>query len=568
MAARAATYNPAMARDWRTLDFRNRCATRIASLDTARWSWWQAMRELTRFINPRLGRFLETPNVTGRGRPKNQAIINSTATTSSKRCAAGLMAGICSPSRPWFKLAVGRTKFGEGSPAQQWLALCEERMGIVLSESNFYRSIATMFEDIAVVGTGVMLVYEDFEDVLRCEPVAPGEYYLAVDARLQPSTFGRKIAMTVSQVVGQFGIDRVSENIRTMYTANSLDQEVMISHLIMPNDERVWGDMGARGSPFIEVYWEDSDAGEVLRVRGFNERPFCAARWTVTGNDAYGRSLGMDALSDVKQLQVMEKSLAQAIAKMINPPMTGPTTLKHEGASVIPGAITWLPPGTDGQFKPVYELRDFDIAAMQGLIARVEQRIKTTFFEDLFLMISQLDTVRTATEITARKEEQMLQLGPALERLHDELLRITIERLFGMMHRAGLLPPAPQEIASKFMTVEFISTLAQAQKATATTTLERLLSFVGNMAAVYPEVRDKVDPDQTIDEYADAIGASPTIIVSAEKVAQIRAARAKQAQQQQTLQTGLAAAQGGKVLSDTEVGGGQNALQKVLGYAA
>ena len=56
-------------------------------------------------------------------------------------------------------------------------------------------------------------------------------------------------------------------------------------------------------------------------------------------------------------------------------------------------------------------------------------------------MMTQLDDVRSATEIVERREEKMVMLGPVLERLHDELLDPLIGRVFQIIARAGQIPP-------------------------------------------------------------------------------------------------------------------------------
>src|SRR5690606_37343581 len=71
----------------------------------------------------------------------------------------------------------------------------------------------------------------------------------------------------------------------------------------------------------------------------------------------------------------------------------------------------------------------------------------------------------------------------------------------------------------------------QAQKAVATGGVERLWSFAGSLAAAgKPEALDKLDADQSIDVYSDMLGTDPSIVVSDDKVQELRAARAKQMQ--------------------------------------
>ncbi len=95
--------------------------------------------------------------------------------------------------------------------------------------------------------------------------------------------------------------------------------------------------------------------------------------------------------------------------------------------------------------------------------------------------------------------------------------------------------------------------------------MERLWAFAGNIAATRPEVLDKLNADESIDVYADKLGAPAAITVADDVVARLRAERARQAQAAQALQTASAVAQGAKTLSETEVGGGRSALQSILG---
>jgi hypothetical protein len=181
-------------------------------------------------------------------------------------------------------------------------------------------------------------------------------------------------------------------------------------------------------------------------------------------------------------------------------------------------------------------------------------------------MISQQEGDMTATEVVARKEEKMLMLGPALERLHDELLRVAITRLFGIMKRYGILPPnMPQEVANGAVDVDFVSILAQAQRAASTASMERAWAFAGNIAAAKPDVLDILDGDESIREYIDMVGAPPKMIVPQAQVDAVRKARSDAQAQQLAMQNSLAAAGGAKTLSETEVGGGQNALQLATG---
>jgi hypothetical protein len=84
---------------------------------------------------------------------------------------------------------------------------------------------------------------------------------------------------------------------------------------------------------------------------GFDEFPVMVSRWSVTGGDSWGSdSPGWIAIGDVKQLQQGEKTGAQAIEKMVKPPMIAPTNMRTVKASILPGDINYdnTPNGTQG----------------------------------------------------------------------------------------------------------------------------------------------------------------------------------------------------------------------------
>ena len=201
----------------------------------------------------------------------------------------------------------------------------------------------------------------------------------------------------------------------------------------------------------------------------------------------------------------------------------------------------------------------------------MQERVKTTFFNDLFMMISQLDTVRTATEIDARREEKLVQLGPVLERFQNEALNPIMERVIAIMGRARdvngmpIMPPAPASFANRHVKFEYESMLSQAQKASQTTGIERLAQFVGNLAAAVPDVLDMPDWDDMVREYSDLLGNSPTLLNPEDKVKKQRAFKAQQIQSQQQAQASMAAVQGAQTLSQTKLGGGQSALDMMMG---
>ena len=530
---------------------------------------WQ---ELSEYILPRRGRFLASKR--NDGSKKNSKIIDSTGTMAVRTLSAGMMSGITSPARPWFRLATPDSALMEQSDVKQWLFAVERKMRDIFSRSNLYNSLQTVYEELAVFGTGAMLIAEDHDDVIRCYPFTCGEYGLGLSSRLNVDTFYREFQMTVAQVVEQFGYENCSEPVQSMYKTGQLDKWVEVMHIIEPNSAREYNKKDNNNMPFHSCYVEKASKNEKkLLLSGYEEFPVLSPRWHVTGVDIYGRSPGMDVLGDVKALQIEQKRKAQGIDKMVNPPLQAPSSLRGQTATVLPGGVTYVDTmaGTQGGFRPTYEVNP-RLGELQQDIAETQNRIRQGFYSDLFQMMTQSDRRQiTAREIDERHEEKLLMLGPVLERLHTELLDPLIDRTFNIMLRNQLLPEAPKELGGITLKVEYISMMAQAQKAIGTGAIERLAGFVGNMAAAKPDVLDKFDADQSVDEYAEMIGVPPKIVVPDDVVQQIRAERAQAQQQQmmmeqanQAAQTANVGAQAAKVMSDTDTSG-ENLLNNMIG---
>jgi hypothetical protein len=425
-----------------------------------------------------------------------------------------------------------------------------------------------MYFDLVIFGTAVVIIYEDFENVIHCYNPCFGEYFVDSLSRFESVILYREFVLTIAQIEDQFGYENMSPGLQKQFDNGgaSLTREYVVMCAIEPNLEPYGGI--PKMFKFREVYWEaGSSRDNILRKCGYHDFPAVVPRWDLTGNDPYGRSPAMDALGGVKQLQQETKRKAQAIDKMVNPPMTADVQMKNQPASLLPGGITYVNglsrdrPG----FTTVYTVMP-PIAEMKQDIQEVQERIKRIFFNNLFTDISDLQTVRTAEEIIARKEEKLLML-PTIKRIDNEALARAIERTWGIMLRGGLLPRPPPEAAGKFVAIKYTSPFAMAMKAAETGAVERVMQFAGNLVAVDPTVMDNVDLDSTIHVYSDMIGADPRILRKDTDRDGIRAARAKARQTAQVQQETAAAVQGANVLSNTDVGGGQNALERMLGGA-
>lgn len=548
--------------------------SRMEAQRATRMSWWSHWSQLAEMLLPRRYKWFITPNQYNRGSQVNQSIVDETGVLAARNLASGLMSGLTSPTRPWFRLGLHGLDNLEVGPVTLWLAEVERRMMRVFAESNFYQSLAVFYHDLAVFASAAQCIYEDPADVIRCYNPCLGEFFFSTSARLDVNCFYREFVYTIAQACEAFGKENLSPQTRQAYEEGGaqLEREIVICHAIEPN-EQYYTDSGSPIGYLVppifkyrEAYWEQSNSGDCsfLQVAGYYTKPFNAGRWNVTSNDPYGSGPGMDGLPAVRQLQIQARRLAEAIDKMVRPPMNASVSMKNEPASILPGALNYVANLAEAGFKPAFQI-DPRISELAENIKDTQSRVGSIFFNDLFLMISQLDTVRSATEIDARREEKLIMLGPVIERFENEVLDPTIDRTFDIMMRRGLFPPAPPEIQGMAINVQYISMLAEAQRAAATTAIERLLAFIGSLgAAIGPEAYDTVNIDKTIDEYAELLAVPPQLLRSANEILALRQQREQAQQAMQAAQLAQMGADGAKTLSETDVGAGQNALQMMM----
>ena len=585
MAAQAANTAPAGARqDERDPWLRTFFLNRLRWLDTERLPYWDTWRDLAKNFAPRRGKFLVTANDPARGKRKDQRIIDNTPLIVARVMASGMMAGISSPARPWFRLRLASDQANKSDGARAWLDEVQRRMLQVFAQSNLYNCLHTLYGEIGVFGTAALWIDEDEEDVVRGYTLTVGEYWLASSKRLAVDTLYRSLWWTVRQIVDTFGRDVVSDAIRSLYDSGQLDREFEIVHAVEPNPNAApsnaripkgsafpWDGRLASRLPWRSVWFERATQGEqtLLRVSGYTEFPAMCPRWEVAGSETYGSGStpGWVGLGDAQSLQVLQRRGHELVDKAGKPPMVGPPELNNKPASLLAGGLTITASSERKTFYPAIEIKPEAITANENKITQTQQRVQEAFYANLWLMMTESDRREiTAREIDERREEKMLMLGPVLERLHDELLDPLVKRVFNIMARHGLIPPPPQGLNVATMQIEFISILAQAQKAVGTSAIERMWQFGLEIAkGGKPEALDRLDVDGTMDAYADMTGVPAGTLVDVDKAQQARQARANAQQQQHQAELLQQLSQAGKNVSQIDVGGGQNAVAAMLG---
>jgi hypothetical protein len=497
-------------------------------LDSIYSSWRTQYQEISRNYLPWTGQFWAEQR--NEGWKRNDDILDNSPERAVRVLAAGLTAGASSPARPWFKIAAQNRTLDYRHDLQLW---CDEVTHIIMrafSQSNVYRGLQQLYTECPLYGTAAAILEPDPETGVHLRVLTAGQYRIASNPKGQVATLYREFQMSVSQLVREFGLEKCSDRVKSLYREGNLEEGITVLHAIEPRTDREPGAQDNRNMPWRSVYWESGEqpdvVREVLRESGFNRFPCLVPRWSVLPGDDYGSGPGMTALGDVIQLQQEQFRKSQMIDFASDPSMLLPNDMKNQEVDLAPGGKNYTDATGANRAGPLWQPGQ-QLQPLLMDIQDVRQRIQSAWFADMFLMIAQTDKTMTATEVAERHEEKLLMLGPALERLHNELLDPLVTMTFHYLNEAGMIPPPPDDVGGEALDVEFISMLAQTQRAVGARTIDRFLATTTAVAQAKPEILDRIDADEFVEDLAQRLGVPSRILVSRKDADELRKARAE-----------------------------------------
>ena len=544
---------------------------RLRSLQTEQSSWRPEWKVISENLLPRSGRFLVEDR--NKGNRRNENIIDQEATQDLNVLAAGMLAGMSSPARQWFRLTSPNRDLANRQNVREWLDHAGDVLMAVFANSNVYRTLVAIFRDLGAFGTSMAYRFNDFEDAIRLYYQPIGLFYLAQNNREVIDTVYREFQMQIGPLAMEYGEENLSQAAKNLLDNRKLDEWITVCHAVEPRFERNLRLKNNRNMRFLSRHWEKdgTESNKFLRDSGFDEFPAITPRWDAMGGDVYGsNSPGWEALGSLLSLQSDQYSKAKVIDYKTDPPLQIPSTLKNKMGLLPGGTVKVDQTSPNGGVRTAFDV-DLDINVLLENIGDTRARIRRSFHTELFqaFLFSDQRDPKSATEILKIHEEKLVLLGPTLERQQDENLDPLVEESFSEALRLGLFKDVPQEVLDEGMDIEieYVSMLAQAQKAVGLGGLERIIGTIQALETFIPGTRHKLKADDVVDEIADIIGIAPRLIATNGEVAFIRQQEAKQLQAQNQAETLPNTAQAVKTLSETDTEG-DSALQEITQQVA
>lgn len=541
----------------------------LQAAKTEQQKWLPVWRKLNEGFYPFLYNSLMSSTILGNSEPDrigNPKMLDGEPALSLLVLSAGFMNGVTSPARKWINIKRPGTKPYEDGDGGASILHSQIRTKILetLAGTNYYDTRAEQVYDGCGIGTGVLLCYEDRDHICKFTVCPPGSYHLTTDASNNIIKFSREIKMKATDLLAEFGEKVLPKDLidRAKKGGAAGRTEYVVSHLIEANSN---DGVLKTNHPFRELYWFSANitgAAPYLAKRPLHEWPVATLRWACPDNCTYGVPPTLSVIGKAVQLQNLEYKSDQGLDKMISPPMLAHISLRNRPKAFSASGITYTSDmGPNSGARPAYQVQ-MPFQEMEVKRGRIVQAIKDGLYNYLFDMISSLDTVRSATEIDARREEKMVVLGPVLHRSYLDDIGVVVKRVFGILQRKRLLPEFNEEEGAE---IEFSNILSDVQKASDVATLERFVSFTGSIIPTWPEAQAKVNVLDVIKQYAEGLGVRPTVLNEDKQAVEAQAPANDMAALMQTSEVAKNFGSAAQAAGNVDVGGGLNAVQSLLG---
>ncbi len=450
--------------------------------------------------------------------------------------AAGLNTYLTPASSRWFGLRTSDPRKMRKKKVLHYLKDVESEVAHTLNTSNFYDVMPSFYKNSGVYGTSILFEEEDPFDRVRFYTIPIKRVVMTEDARQRPSEFYIEFEYTATQAVTRFGPDKVHPTVLKEHQYGRYpNKKHKYTLYIGPNWHRNPMGMDNKNKEWM-VKWIDDAHQITIEEGGFDELPALAHRFYKRDSIVWGFSPAMKALLDGRLLNTKAKTLLRSEMKLTDPPVALP-----ENAFLLP--FNGNPRGVNHYNKAGLSQKDVfpvmnygNVAVGQDSVEYSKSRIRSQMFTDVFLAFEGITKQMNNPEVFERIAEKMTLLGPSVGRFINVSDQV-IHRTIAILGRQGKLPEPPQEIIDDpDYEIDYLSTLAKAQRNPELKSMNNALQMVGNIAQFNPDVIDKINADKAVDSVFEITGAPVQILRDDEEVQAIRDDRREAAAEQQRIE--------------------------------
>jgi len=411
--------------------------------------WLSHIKECYEYSMPQRDNFANQ----AKGSKKNTAIFDSTAVNGVQKYASRLQATLVPPWRKWSILTPGsEINEHEKDGVQAQLDKVTDIIFDHINHSNFSTQCHEAFLDLAV-STGAMTIKKSSKpgsSMLEFDSVPLAEVYPEEGPNSTIETVWREHQIPARHITRLWPGANISTTLQKQQTDKpDLKVEIIEGTVYEPDS----------GLYYICVI--EKKEKHICFTEEYEVSPWIVFREMVCPGEVMGRGRVMQILPDIKVAnKVTEYSLRNAALAI-----AGIYTAQDDGVinpytmQIAPGMV--IPVGsndhTNPTLRPLDRAGDFQVSEL--VLADLRERINKALFADPYGNTEA--PVKSATEMSLRSQELLMDAGSAFSRLQSEFIEKIIKSAVYILREAGKI----QNIAvdGKEVTIKHTSPLARAQ---------------------------------------------------------------------------------------------------------
>lgn len=407
---------------------------------------------------------------------------------------------------------------------------------MLLPQSGFVPTLARAGLEFLAFGNAVTWTGRRFGygPVYRHRPLRSSWWQVNEDGQVDTMFF--RWTMPVWRLVRDYPAALAHQKIAEMHRDPKKAQtSVMVLNIVKPREGGVMGAVKTN-KPFASLTCLPDHDWFYVREEGYDSFPYAVARMDTWENSPYATGLGFDALPDAMALNHFSGGLERAIDLINDPVLFAPMRLFGNRLDRRPGQVNVYDPTNLGFQSLRDAIQKADIAGdpqwAERRIAQLQGNIERVFF-------GQFTTLRDAANVTAeeireRRDLRLRAMSYLVPTFDRDLLGKAADRTLQVLADEDLIPAPPAALSGVEVDWDYDGPLAKAQRGVVVDGVLRLFDAAAAARQFDETAGDVIAVHEALRTVGDAVGVSPAVMNSRQRVAELRQAREDaQAQQQE-----------------------------------
>ena len=449
------------------------------------------------------------------GQKLGEKVYDGTMAQAGQDLADGLQGQTAIKGLVWWAAHLRNKTAQKDYIAKTWIDDVQDCTQTEMLQSDFYAQDNEACQDAVFMGTATMdkpiWLFESGR--MHYQTRHPREIFIWRDDNGIICGRHRKFPMTLRNIADKFGTDRLDLKMRQQVETNPFSTR-MVLHAMYLNTERDTSKWTAQNKRIASVYLIESEK-LILRKSGFDDWPQVSWCWRLNSQETYGRGPAMDTVFESATLNAAAHYLLDALQMGVQKPLVADEALKGK-IKIGPNAVTWVTGNEGASIRELYR-QSSEYAMGYEEIAKMRDELRDKFKAKTFQLLTYLtqQTERmNMMQIAEIKGEKASLLGPIVGNRESDLLCPMISSTVALLIKRGKAPAPPLSMMRYMntpMDYEFLGPIAVALKRYVQT--QGLAPFMSRLMGekslldVWPEMRDRLDPDALYDTYFEADGA-------------------------------------------------------------